>query len=122
MDLVIQCITKKYAEFSSRASRKEFWLFFLSYCIAVVVLSVIDGIVGTYHVESGYGLFSGIYVLVTLIPYLAVCVRRLHDTDRSGWWLLLWFFPLIGLIWFIVLCCLKGSDGENRFGADPLTP
>ena len=122
MDLVIQCITKKYAEFSSRASRKEFWLFFLFYCIAVVVLSVIDGIVGTYDVESGYGVFSGIFTLVTLVPYLAVCVRRLHDTDRSGWWLLLCLVPLIGLIWFIVVCCLKGSDGENRFGADPLTP
>ena len=122
MDLVIQCITKKYAEFSSRASRKEFWLFFLFYCIAVVVLSVIDGILGTYDAESGYGVFSGIYTLVTLVPYLAVCVRRLHDTDRSGWWLLLWFLPLIGLIWLIVVCCLKGSDGGNRFGADPLTP
>jgi uncharacterized membrane protein YhaH (DUF805 family) len=88
----------------------------------VVVLSVIDGIVGTYVVGTGYGVFSGIYILVTLVPYLAVCVRRLHDPDRSGWWLLLWSVPLIGLIWLIVVCCLKGSDGENRFGTDPLTP
>jgi uncharacterized membrane protein YhaH (DUF805 family) len=122
MNLVVQCITKKYAEFSSRASRKEFWLFFLFYIIAWVVLSVIDGLVGTYDVESGFGMFSGIYMLATLVPYLAVCVRRLHDTDRSGWWLLVSLVPLIGAIWFIVLCCLKGSDEENRFGADPLTP
>ena len=122
MDLVIQCITKKYAEFSSRASRKEFWLFFLFYCILGSILGFIDGISGTYNVEAGYGVFSGIFILVTLVPYLAVCVRRLHDTDRSGWWLLLCLVPLIGLIWFIVVCCLKGSDGENRFGADPLTP
>jgi uncharacterized membrane protein YhaH (DUF805 family) len=122
MDLVIQCITKKYVEFSSRASRKEFWLFILFYLIFSIILGFIDGIVGTYNVETGYGVFSGIFILVTLVPYLAVCVRRLHDTDRSGWWLLLWLVPLIGLIWSIVVFCHKGSDGENRFGANPLTP
>lgn len=122
MDLVIQCITKKYAKFSSRASRKEFWLFFLFYCILAFILGFIDGFAGTYDAESGYGVLSTIFMLVTLVPYLAVCVRRLHDTDRSGWWLLLCLVPLIGLIWFIVVCCLKGSDGENRFGENPLTP
>lgn len=121
MDLVIQCITKKYAKFSTRASRTEFWLFTLFYCIAAVGLSVIDLMVGTWDAESGVGVFSGIFLLVTFIPNLAVSVRRLHDTNRRGWWLLLYFLPLIGFIWIIVLYCLEGSDGENRFGADPLT-
>ena len=121
MDLVIQCITKKYGKFSSRASRTEFWLFALFFGIAAVVLAVIDLMVGTWDAEIGVGVFSGIFGLVTFVPYLAVSVRRLHDTDRRGWWLLLYFLPLIGFIWITVLFCLRGSDGENRFGADPLT-
>ena len=121
MDLAIHCITKKYVDFSTRASRKEYWLFFLFYLIACIILSIIDMFVGTYHEESGYGLFSGIFILATFLPYLAVTVRRLHDTGRTGWWLLLSIIPLFGLIWLIIVLCLKGNDGENRFGADPLT-
>jgi uncharacterized membrane protein YhaH (DUF805 family) len=120
MALVIQCVTKKYAEFSSRASRKEYWLFVLFFAIAGLGLCVVDMMVGTWDEESSVGVFSGIFGLVTFIPYLAVSVRRFHDTDRRGWWLLLGFVPL-GIIWTTVVTCLEGSDGENRFGADPLT-
>ena len=120
MNLAIRCITKKYTDFSTRAPRKEYWLFFLFYAVTVFILLFLDMSAGTYHEESGYGLFSGIFVLVTLVPYLAVSVRRLHDTNRRGWWLFLYLVPLLGLIWLLILFCLKSHDGENRFGENPL--
>jgi len=121
MGIVIQCITKKYAEFSSRASRKEFWLFILCYMVVYLILIGIDFSANTFNLESGFGVFSGIFWLLTIIPYLAVSVRRLHDTNRVGWWVLITLIPLVGVIWLIVLFCLKGSEGENRFGGDPLS-
>ena len=121
MGIVIQCITKKYAEFSSRASRKEFWLFILCYMVVYLIFIGIDFSANTFNLESGFGVFSGIFWLLTIIPYLAVSVRRLHDTNRVGWWVLITLIPLVGAIWLIVLFCLKGSEGENRFGGDPLS-
>ena len=116
MDMVIKCITHKYADFSTRAPRKEFWLFALCYIVACPILIGIDVYADTFHLESGIGVFSGIFWLLTIIPYLAVTVRRLHDTNRVGWWVLLSLIPLVGAIWVLVLLCLKGNDGENRFG------
>ena len=75
-------------------------------------------IVGTFDEITGYGLFSGIFLLLSLIPNISVGVRRLHDTDRSGWWLLLGIIPLVGLV-LLVFFCLNGTTGENRFGPDP---
>jgi uncharacterized membrane protein YhaH (DUF805 family) len=71
---------------------------------------------GTYNLEIGLGVFSGIFSLLTIIPYWAVIVRRLHDTNRVGWWALLFLVPLVGSIWVIVLLCLKGNEDKNRFG------
>ena len=120
MDIVIKCITKKYFDFSSRAPRKEFWLFILFYMGGVFLLTVTDLTIETYDVESGIGLFTSIFVLLTLIPYLSVSVRRLHDTNRTGWWLLIAIIPLIGGIWLIVLYCFRGNQGANSFGKEPL--
>ena len=117
MNLVLQCITSKYVDFSTRASRKEFWLFFLFYLVAYLILVTIDFSMGwTWHFATGQGILSGIFALATLLPYLAVAIRRLHDTNRVGWWLLIGLIPLVGLIWLIVLWCLKSDEGENRFG------
>jgi uncharacterized membrane protein YhaH (DUF805 family) len=81
-----------------------------------IVTSIID-----LEVSSGnVGLFSPIWSLVTFLPGLAMAVRRLHDTDRRGWWLLLSFIPLIGIIVLIVFWCFEGTRGPNRFGPDPL--
>ena len=122
MDMVIKCITQKYVDFSTRAPRKEFWLFVLCYAVVFLILVGIDISTDIYDSETGLGLFSGIYWFLTLIPYLAVLVRRLHDTNRVGWWVLIALIPLVGAIWLLVLLCLKGDEGENRFGGDPLTP
>ncbi len=86
MNWFIEVLTRKYATFAGRARRKEYWYFILFYCIALVALAIVDVIAGTYSEEAETGLFSALFVLATLVPVIAVTVRRLHDTDRSGWW------------------------------------
>ncbi len=104
-------VLKKYAVFSGRARRKEYWMFFLFNLIIVFVLGFIEGIVGI-AMESGQSVLSTIYQLAVLIPTIAVGVRRMHDTDHSGWWLLV---PIAN----IVFAVREGTRGDNRFGSDP---
>jgi uncharacterized membrane protein YhaH (DUF805 family) len=106
-------VLKKYVTFSGRARRTEYWMFLLFSVIASIVLSVVDGVIGTAPV------LGALYSLGVLLPSLAVSVRRLHDTDRSGWWLLLGLIPLVGPIALLVFFCFEGTREENRFGADP---
>src|SRR3954451_3952120 len=89
---------KKYAVFSGRSRRMEFWYFVLFNIIVAVVLALIDTLLGTTIGVSSFGLLSGIYSLAVLIPTLAVTVRRLHDIDRTGWWIFINLIPLIGTI------------------------
>jgi len=119
MGLVIQCVTKKYINFTERARRKEYWLFTLFYAILYSIIMYIDSFLRT-GTAFGMGTISIILSLAMLLPSLGVAVRRLHDTNRSGWWILISLVPLIGMIWIIVLFCLKGTSGQNRFGNDPL--
>ena len=112
---------KKYADFTGRARRKEYWMFTLFYIIAVIVLSIIDVVIGTFSVESGNGLLSSIFILGSLVPGIALTARRLHDINKSGWWQLLVIIPLIGAIVLLVFYVQKGTYGENRFGEDPLS-
>ena len=119
IDLVIQCVTKKYVNFSERARRKEYWLYTLCYTIVYTIIMYIDVSVGTIS-ETGIGTISSIFAIAMLLPSLGVLVRSLHDTNRSGWWILILLIPLVGIIWMIVLCCLQGTSGRNRFGEDPL--
>ena len=112
-------VLKNYATFSGRARRKEYWIFFLISALISIVLTLLDILLGTYSVEYEAGLFSGLYSLLILIPSIAVVVRRLHDTDRSGWWILISLIPLIGVIVLFVFMCLDRQPGTNRFGANP---
>ncbi|MGO4998306.1 DUF805 domain-containing protein [Oceanisphaera sp. W20_SRM_FM3] len=112
-------VLKNYATFGGRARRKEYWMFILFNIIISIVLGFIDGLIGTYNIESGFGLLSGLYSLAILIPSLAVSIRRLHDTDRSGWWLLIGFIPLIGAIVLLVFMLLDSTPEQNKFGANP---
>ena len=112
-------VLKKYAVFSGRARRKEYWYFFLFNIIILLVLSFIDGMTGTFIYEAGLGLLGGIYALAVLIPGIAVAVRRLHDTDRSGWWLLIGLIPILGTIALLVFMLQDGKPGENQYGANP---
>jgi uncharacterized membrane protein YhaH (DUF805 family) len=111
---------KKYADFTGRARRKEYWMFYLFYIIAYIVLSVMDGFLGFYDAEVGIGMLSSIFALGTLIPSLAIAARRLHDINKSGWWQLILFIPILGALVLLFFLVSKGTDGENRFGSDPL--
>lgn len=120
MDLVIDAVTKKYANFSGRARRKEYWLYYLVYLIAYLILLAVDHGAGLVDPATKAGLLTSVFGLVLLIPSIAVTVRRLHDQDRSGWWILIILVPFIGAIVLLVFACIRGTDGDNRFGPDPL--
>lgn len=119
MEYFIGAYKDNYANFEGRARRKEYWMFMLFYIIAILVLSFVDGLLGMYSVETGFGLLSGIFTLVSLVPSIAIAARRLHDTNRSGWWQLIVIIPLIGAIVLFVFYVLDSNPGENRFGANP---
>jgi len=119
MNYFIDCLTKKYACFSGRARRQEFWLFVLFNIIASIIIDVIAvALVGVTGVTA-FAFLGTIYNLAVLIPGFAVLFRRLHDTGRSGWWWLIGFIPLIGIIVLIVFCCLDSQPGENQYGPNP---
>ena len=112
-------VLKKYAVFNGRARRKEYWYFFLINIIISIILGIIDGVTGSFSPETGIGLLGGIYSLAVLIPSIAVAVRRLHDTNPSGWWLLISFIPFIGAIVLIVFLASDSKPGENQYGVNP---
>ena len=112
-------VLKRYFDFDGRARRMEYWMFGLISTIIFIVLALVDHATGTWHMDTRYGLLSGIYLLAVLLPSIAVTVRRLHDTDRSGWWILISLVPLIGGIVMLVFMCLDGTPGANRFGPNP---
>ena len=105
-------VLKKYAVFDGRARRMEFWMFTLFSFIIAVVLSCIEYALGIFGL-------SALYSLAVLLPSIGVSIRRLHDTDRSGWWLLIALIPLVGFIVLLVFYFMEGTNGDNRFGADP---
>jgi uncharacterized membrane protein YhaH (DUF805 family) len=137
---------RRYAEFSGRSRRMEFWSFSLFNLIVYAILGGVligtMGGMGAFNAAAGadpsalvsglfggFGLLIGLYVLATFIPTLAVTIRRLHDRDMSGWWYLgvivLSFIPLVGMLVslaFLVIMFLPGTVGPNRFGPDPKDP
>ena len=113
-------VLKKYAVFSGRARRKEYWMFVLFNFIFSLVASLIDLGIGilTFAV-FGFGLLSILYALAVFVPGLAVSVRRLHDVGKSGWYLLINLIPIAGPIWFLVLTCMDSQPGDNKYGPNP---
>ena len=112
-------VLKKYAVFDGRARRTEYWMFFLLSLVISVVLILIDRLIGTFTYQAGFGLLQGLYSLAVLIPGLAVTVRRLHDTGRSGWWILIALIPFIGGLVLLVFMVLDSQPGENQYGPNP---
>jgi uncharacterized membrane protein YhaH (DUF805 family) len=108
---------QNYVTFSSRAARSQYWYWAL-FCILVGIGSVV--IDAALFPRSYMRPVNAIAELVLFLPTLALSIRRLHDLDRSGWWFLLIFIPLIGGIWLLVWFCMRGTRGTNRFGPDPL--
>lgn len=114
---------RRYATFSGRAYRQEYWLFILWSMVVSLLCSIIDRAAGLLIVEETYyeiGVLQLLYFLVVLVPTLAVTARRLQDTGRSGWWQLVgWLVPIVGLILMIVWLATPGITGPNRYGPDP---
>ncbi|HEY1103093.1 MAG TPA: DUF805 domain-containing protein [Burkholderiaceae bacterium] len=102
---------KNYATFTGRARRKEYWMFVLFYVLILFGLSIVDALLGT-------GFFGAIFVLGMVIPSIAAAVRRLHDTGRSGWWMLIGFIPLVGLV-LIYFLVLDSDASDNAYGPSP---
>jgi uncharacterized membrane protein YhaH (DUF805 family) len=103
-----------YAKFDGRASRPAFWWWVLFVILVSVAANIIDFAIGI-------PVFTTLVGLGLLLPNLSVSIRRLHDTNRSGWWILIWLIPLIGLIVLLVFYLQQGDAGENRFGPPPTT-
>ncbi|GGJ23730.1 DUF805 domain-containing protein [Paenibacillus hunanensis] len=106
-------VLKDYVNFQGRARRKEYWMYVLISIPIILVLYLLESLIGIN------GVLTFVYSLAVLLPGLGVIVRRLHDTDRSGWWILIGLVPFVGSIILIVFLCLEGTPGDNRFGSNP---
>lgn len=128
---------RHYAQFTGRARPREYWMFILFLVIAFIILNIVETLLGVNYARhwlihqgwstwAGYrtqgGPLTGLFALAMVIPYLAVAVRRLHDGDRSGWWLLIGLIPVIGGLVLLVFFIISGTRGPNRFGPDPVEP
>lgn len=119
-------VLKKYAVFDGRARRKEFWYFALFNVLIVIGLLIIGLLIGVAVAGSGSNALwiigfipVGLYGLAMIVPSIAVTIRRLHDTNRSGWWYLINFVPWVGSIILFVFEVLDGTPGPNKYGPDP---
>jgi len=106
-------VLKNYAVFTGRARRTEYWMFALVNFIIAMAIGIVEGVLG------GPGVIGMLYFLAVLIPAIAVSVRRLHDTGRSGLWLLISFVPLIGAIVLLVFMVQDSDPGQNQYGMNP---
>lgn len=111
MNYYIQAL-KKYAVFNGRATRSEYWFFFLFNILISIAIGLVVGILG-----ESVDFLNSIYSLAVLLPSLAVGVRRLHDTGRSGWWYLLALIPIVGWIVLLVFLAEKSGEGSNKYGS-----
>jgi len=115
----IKVCFQKYSTFEGRAARSEYWWFVLFILLISIATNVLDLVMFT-GLAREIGVISLLIILATLLPELAVTTRRLHDVNRSGWWQLLWLVPILGWIPLIYWTVIRGTDGPNDFGANPL--
>jgi uncharacterized membrane protein YhaH (DUF805 family) len=120
MDAVRICF-QKYVTISGRARRSEYWWWFLFILLAGFVLGFVDGMIFGFSEDSPQ-ILAGLFSLGTLLPSICVAGRRLHDRDKSAWWLLLGLIPIIGWLVLLYFYVTPGTPGPNRFGPDPLRP
>ena len=113
----IKCVTTDYFKFQGRARRKEYWMFTLfSFIIYMILFIFFEKIMSS---PDGYTITGAIYSLAVFLPTLGVSVRRLHDINRSGWWFLLSFIPLIGGLILLIFMVLDSTPGDNNYGENP---
>src|SRR4051812_38312471 len=110
---------KKYGEFEGRSRRSEYWVFFLFNILAIIVLSFADLALGLYNEGVGFGFLSGLYCVGAFIPGLSLSVRRLHDTGRNGFWILIGMIPLVGFIVLFIIMAQDGNPMGNEYGPSP---
>lgn len=113
---------KNYANFNGRARRSEYWYYTLMNVIILISLVILFTVCSTANLGGISWIFIGLYfifIIATIIPTLAVLVRRLHDVGKSGWFFFVYFIPLAGPIWLLVLLFTQGEQGENAYGPDP---
>ncbi|MGW2661521.1 DUF805 domain-containing protein [Nocardia tengchongensis] len=117
----VKSVLSNYATFSGRARRSEFWWFTLCYLLIIVGMAVLDGALRAPDStdSSPLAIVLALVVFALFIPSLAVRVRRLHDAEFSGWWILIAFIPLVGALTLFVLSVIDGTHGPNKFGSDP---
>jgi uncharacterized membrane protein YhaH (DUF805 family) len=117
MEWFKKCMNQ-YADFSGRARRKEYWMFSLFYFLSIIGTLVVDVILMSV-IGSSMPFITILFMLAVAVPSLSVMVRRLHDTDRSGWWFLVTLVPFVGSFILLFFLCVDGTVGENRFGPNP---
>lgn len=111
-------VLKQYAEFNGRARRKEYWMFFL---VSAIISWSIQGVAFATSINA-ISYIASIYGFAVFLPSIGVLVRRLHDVEKSGWFAFIMLIPLVGIIWLIVLLATEGTQGPNKYGADPKNP
>ena len=113
-------VLRKYAQFDGRSRRMEYWMFTL---INIVIGMAIGFVGGTLHIGTAWGInfLAAVYWIATIIPSVAVSIRRLHDTGRTGWWLLIGFVPFLGFILLVIFALFESDVGTNEYGANPKT-
>ncbi len=116
-DAIRTCFKEKYLKIEGRAARSEYWYFWLFYVLATIALGFVDQ---TVFPAAALGPLSTLFSVVIFIPFITVGVRRLHDRNLSGWWMLLMLIPIIGSFALIIIYVLPGTQGPNQFGPDPL--
>ncbi|MEM7513912.1 MAG: DUF805 domain-containing protein [Bacteroidota bacterium] len=112
-------VMRQYADFSGRARRKEYWMFTLFNFIFALVAMGFDAMMGSAFIGGMYGITYMTYALATIVPGIAVAVRRMHDVGKSGWMLFIALIPLIGSIWLLILLFTDSQKGTNKWGPDP---
>ena len=117
MSWFVKCL-QNYVTFSGRARRKEYWMFVLFNLIIGFVLGFVEGLLNLFP-GSEASVLANIFSLAVLLPGISVSVRRMHDIDKSGWWLWIGAVPIVGAIVLLVFACMEGTKGTNRFGPDP---
>lgn len=111
----LDVITNHFADFNGRARRKEYWMFFLCNFVVSLVLGIVMGLIS----ETAANVVNILYTLALLLPGLSLGVRRLHDTGKSGWFMLLGLIPLVGAIILLVFFCTDSQPGSNEYGPNP---
>jgi uncharacterized membrane protein YhaH (DUF805 family) len=112
-------VLRKYAVLVGRARRKEYWIFNLNHAVIIFGLKGFELLMGRFAPSSRISLIEPLYLLATFVPLVAVSVRRLHDTNRSGWWFFMFLIPIANLILFLSFMTEDSQSGENQYGPNP---